>query len=110
MAEELTRGQKIMVYVNKMQKYIEDNSDKTHEEREEYCKNKYSQFHNRYPTIFEKCLTKINEYDMKMLKDMLCRADMIDQNKTTEYDESVKIGKILAKQYLDPVVSKIEKK
>ena len=47
---------------------------------------------------------------MKMLKDMLCRADMIDQNKTTEYDESVKIGKILAKQYLDPVVSKIEKK
>ena len=46
---------------------------------------------------------------MNMLKDMLARSDMIDQKKTTEYDESVKIGKILAKQYLDPIVKKIEK-
>ena len=47
---------------------------------------------------------------MNMLKDMLARSDLIDQKKTTEYNESVNIGKILSKQYLDPIVKKIEKK
>ena len=110
MAEELTRGQKIMVYVTKMQKYVDDNQGKSFSEIESYCKEKYGQFHSKYPTIFEKCLTKISVNDMNMLKDMLARSDMIDQKKTTEYDESVKIGKLLAKQYLDPIVKKIEKK
>ena len=38
MAEELTRGQKIMVYVTKMQKYVDDNQDKSYSEIESYCK------------------------------------------------------------------------
>ena len=41
MAEELTRGQKIMVYVTKMQKYVDDNQDKSYSEIESYCKEKY---------------------------------------------------------------------
>ena len=110
MADELTRGQKVMIYITKMQDYVDSNKDKTPEEIKDYCMNKYGQFHKRYPAIFEKCLTKISNEDMLRLKDMLVRADMIDQKKSTEYDESVKIGKILAKEYVDPLVKNLDKK
>ena len=99
-----------MIYITKMQEYVDSNKNKTSGEINEYCMNKYGQFHKRYPAIFDKCLTKISNEDMQRLKDMLVRIDMIDQKKTTEYDESVKIGKILAKEYVDPLVKNLDKK
>ena len=113
--QNLTKGQKVMIHVRKLQKYIEkpeivELKNNSQEEFEKKCKEKFSELNSKYPNIFIKAIDKMTENDVELLKMMLTKYDLMNDNKLTEQTASEQIGKVLADIYVNPLVDQSKEK
>jgi hypothetical protein len=65
---------------------------------------KYSEFREKYPTIFEKVLE--NSLDIERFNYMLNMAKKIDNKEMTNHDASVKVGERLVDEFVKPNLKK----
>ena len=65
---------------------------------------KYHDFRDKYPTIFEKVLE--NSLDMDRFNYMLGMASKIDNKELSNHDASVKVGERLVDEFVKPNLKK----
>lgn len=59
---------------------------------------KYREFYDSYPILFEMCCK--DSFEMNQLKFMLSMRDQVEENKLTQHDASVKVGQRLVDRYV----------
>jgi len=78
----------------------------TEEQFKKSMKAKFNNLSEHFPTIFEK--TFDGTMDMDRLKYMLNMLSRVKSNQMSQHDASVHVGEVLAKEYVTPVVEKLE--
>lgn len=77
-----------------------------------YDKNKNIDFYkNKYPEFFEKYEVLSNsvfenEFDLNTFKYLWRQKEMVDNNKLSQHDASVKVGSKLVDDYVKPLINK----
>jgi len=106
---ELTRGQKIMTYINAMQDFIskEENIKLKNEDPEAWAKKLEDNFgvlKKKYSMIYDKASKQLSADEYRILKLMLNRIDMMDKDNISEYNASAQVGQELFDKYIKPMI------
>lgn len=76
----------------------------TIENKEEFFGQKYANFKQRYPILFEVACRK-EKIDENMLQMMLAMASRVSTNEVTQFDASAQVGQVLYDKYIDPILA-----
>lgn len=86
--------------VYKIVKFIQESPIKN---KEEVFGEKYSNFKQQYPILFEVACRK-EKIDENMLQMMIAMASKISTNEVTQFDASAQVGQILYNKYVEPII------
>ena len=106
---QLTRGQKIMTYINAMQDFIRKDSNiqlkkENPEEFEKKLEENFGVLKEKYKAVYDKAKVELSVKDYNILKMMLNRIDMMDKDNISEYNASAQVGQELFNQYIKPMI------
>jgi len=106
---ELTRGQKIMAYINAMQDFIrkEENIKLKNDDPQAFAEKLEENFgvlKEKYSMIYDKASKELSPDDYRILKMMLNRIDMMDKDNISEYNASAQVGQELYDKYIKPMI------
>jgi hypothetical protein len=87
--------------IYKIVKFIQNS---TVENKEEVFGEKYKNFKQRYPVLFEVACRK-EKIDDNMLQMMLAMASKVTTNEVTQFDASAHVGQVLYDRYIDPIIA-----
>lgn len=68
------------------------------EQKLQVFKEKYKDFYDLYPILFEMCCKE--SFEIHQLKYMLSMRDAVEKNKLSQHDASVKVGQRLVDRYV----------
>lgn len=72
-------------------------------EKKRYFEKKYSKFVEKYPTLFTMSLSE--DFDIKRFEYMMKLKKSVDNDKLSQHDASVKVGKMLYDVYVKDNIS-----